>query len=128
MNAALDTIYKSLNQLNVADLDKVMHQIIDLRQKRNPSILSKKESDLLKAINAGLPKELQSRYNVLVKKRHNETLTDTEYEELLTLTEQVEKSDNQRLSYLLELAKLRNQSLDDLITSLELKPRLYVSQ
>jgi hypothetical protein len=128
MNAALDTIYKSLNQLNVADLDKVMHQIIDLRQKKNPSILSKKESDLLKAINAGIPKELQNRYNVLVKKRHNETLTDTEYEELLTLTEQVEKLDNQRLSYLLELAKLRNQSLDDVITSLELKPRLYVSQ
>jgi hypothetical protein len=128
MNAALDTIYKSLNQLNVADLDKVMHQIIDLRQKKNPSILSKKESDLLKAINAGLPKELQSRYSVLVRKRHNETLTDTEYAELLTLTEQVEKLDNQRLSYLLELAKLRNQSLDDVITSLELKPRLYVSQ
>jgi hypothetical protein len=128
MNAALDTIYKSLNQLNVADLDKVMHQIIDLRQKKNPSILSKKESDLLKAINAGLPKELQNRYNVLVKKRHKETLTDTEYEELLMLTEQVEKLDNQRLSYLLELAKLRNQSLDDVITSLELKPRLYVSQ
>jgi hypothetical protein len=128
MNAALDTIYKSLNQLNVADLDKVMHQIIDLRQKKNPSILSKKESDLLKAINAGLPKELQSRYSILVKKRHNETLIDAEYEELLTLTEQVEKLDNQRLSYLLELAKLRNQSLDDVITSLELKPRLYVSQ
>jgi hypothetical protein len=128
MNAALDTIYKSLNQLNVADLDKVMHQIIDLRQKKNPSILSKKESDLLKAINAGLPKELQNRYNVLVKKRHKETLTDTEYEELLMLTEQVEKLDNQRLSYLLELAKLKNQSLDDVITSLELKPRLYVSQ
>jgi hypothetical protein len=128
MNAALDTIYKSLNQLNVADLDKVMHQIIDLRQKKNPSILSKKESDLLKAINLGLPKELQSRYSILVKKRHNETLIDAEYEELLTLTEQVEKLDNQRLSYLLELAKLRNQSLDDVITSLELKPRLYVSQ
>jgi hypothetical protein len=128
MNAALDTIYKSLNQLNVADLDKVMHQIIDLRQKKNPNILSKKESDLLKAINVGLPKELQNRYSVLVKKRHNETLTDSEYEELLMLTEQVEKLDNQRLSYLLELAKLRNQSLDDVITSLELKPRLYVSQ
>ncbi len=128
MNAALDTIYKTLNQLNVADLDKVMHQIIDLKQRKNPSILSRKESDLLKAINVGLPKELQNRYNVLVKKRHNETLTDIEYEELLTLTEQVEKLDNQRLSNLLELAKLRNQSLDNVITSLELKPRLYVSQ
>ena len=128
MNAALDTIYKTLNQLNVADLDKVMHQIIDLKQRKNPSILSRKESDLLKAINVGLPKELQNRYNVLVKKRHTETLTDIEYEELLTLTEQVEKLDNQRLSNLLELAKLRNQSLDNVITSLELKPRLYVSQ
>lgn len=128
MNIALDTIYQSLNQLNVADLDRVMHQIIDLKQRKNPSILSRKESDLLKAINVGLPKELQNRYNVLVKKRHNETLTDAEYEELLILTEQVEKLDNQRLSLLLELAKLRNQSLDDVITSLELKPRLYVSQ
>jgi hypothetical protein len=86
MNAALDTIYKSLN----------------------------------------LPKKLQNRYNVLVKKRHNETLTDVEYQELLNLTAQVESFNNQRLLHLIELSKLRNESLDEVMSSFELKPRLYV--
>jgi hypothetical protein len=86
MNAALDTIYKSLN----------------------------------------LPKKLQNRYNVLVKKRHKETLTDIEYQELLNLTAQVESINNQRLLHLIEFSKLRNESLDEVISSLEIKPRLNI--
>jgi predicted transcriptional regulator len=86
MNAALDTVYKSLN----------------------------------------LPKKLQDKYNVLVKKRHNETLTDVEYQELLNLTAQVESINNQRLLHLIELSKLRNESLDEVMSSLEIKPRLNI--
>jgi hypothetical protein len=74
-----------------------------------------------------LSKELQNRYNVLVKKRHNETLTEVEYQDLINLTTQVESINNQRLIHLIELSKLRNQSLDDIITSFEIKPRLNVS-
>jgi len=32
-----------------------------------------------------------------------------------------------RLEYLLELAKLRNLSLDEIVEQLQLKPRLYVA-
>jgi len=70
---------------------------------------------------------IQKRYNFLIKKRNNETLTDEEYQELLELTTYMENLGVKRLEYLLELAKLRNLSLDEIVEQLQLKPRLYVA-
>ncbi len=47
-NQSLDSIYQSLAQLNVADLDTIMQQIIGLRKQKGPNILSQKETDLLR--------------------------------------------------------------------------------
>ncbi len=123
----LNTIYQSLSILNVIELDQVMQEILILRRKKLPSVLTQNETELLKKINTGAPSVIQKRYNFLVKKRNNETLTDEEYQELLELTAYMENLGVKRLEYLLELAKLRNLSLDEIVEQLQLKPRLYVA-
>jgi len=121
----LNTIYQSLSILNVIELEQVMQEVLILRRKKLPTVLSQNETELLKKINAGAPSVIQKRYNFLVKKRNNETLNDVEYLELLELTAYMENLGVKRLEYLLELAKLRNSTLDEVVEQLQLKPRLY---
>ncbi len=58
----------------------------------------------------------------MFKKRQKETLTDTDYEELIALTSYIENHNAQRLSYVIELSQIRNTTVDDVIANLELKP------
>jgi len=121
----LNTIYQSLSILNVIELEQVMQEVLILRRKKLPTVLTQNETELLKKINTGAPSVIQKRYNFLVKKRNNETLNDEEYLELLELTAYMENLGVKRLEYLLELAKLRNSTLDEVVEQLQLKPRLY---
>ena len=103
-----------------------MLQIIDLRKSKLPGVLNGKETKLLQAINRGVPTEIKERYDVLIGKKEKEDLTEDDYQELIELTAYMENHNVQRLKSLVELAKLRNVSLDDIIAQLELKPRAYV--
>jgi len=123
----LNNVYQNLNELNLLELDQVMFRIIGLRKQKLPNVLSKIETELLQKINLSAPIEIQKRYNCLIKKRKKETLKDQEHQELIELTAYIENQNVQRLSYLIELAKIRNKTLDELIEQLEIKPRLYVS-
>jgi len=101
-------------------------QIKKIRYKHFPTILPKEEAELLKKINAGLPVEIHQRYRTLRVKRQKETLTDVEYKELLSLTETIEDFDVQRLQWLIQLAKLRDITLNELTKQLGLKATLIL--
>jgi hypothetical protein len=88
--------------------------------------LSENETNLLQKINKGAPSVFQKRYNYLKKKRNDESLTDKEYQELLDLTKYMETLQVERTANLIELAKLINISLDELIEQLEIKAGLNV--
>ncbi len=60
-------------------------------------------------------------YDELGIKRDAGTLTADEYDELLQLTDQIEKVDAERLRHLAELARLRQTSLDALMDELDIK-------
>lgn len=122
----LSNIYQSLSALNIEELDLVMQEILSIRRKKLPSVLTNSETELLKRINTSAPPVIQKRYNALVKKRKNETIGEEELLELIELTSYMEALGVKRLQYLLELAKLRNITLDQLTEQLQLKPRLYV--
>jgi len=126
-NQPLTGIFQTLSSLSLSDLDQVMKQVIGLRKQKLPGVLSQVEADLLKRINTPPPFEIQQRYNYLIDLRKQEKLTDDEYQELLELTTFTENLNVKRLENLLQLAKLRNISLDDLIEQLELKPQLNVA-
>ena len=87
--------------------------------------LSKDETELLLKINQSLSAYVQQRFNELVVKRQAETLTPEEHQELLQLTDQIEKSDAKRVQYLTELARLRGTSLTALMKDLGIRPPTY---
>jgi len=126
-NQPLSSIFQTLSSLSLSDLDLVMKQVIGIRKQKLPGVLSPAEADLLKKINTPTPHEIQQRYDYLIRLRNREELNETQYQELIELTSFTENLNVKRLEYLVQLAKLRNVSLDDLIEQLELKPQLNVA-
>jgi hypothetical protein len=76
------------------------------------------ESDLLQQINIGFSAETWARYHALIAKRRAETLTPTEHEQLIQLSDRLEKLNVERIQALTHLANLRQQPLSDLMQSL----------
>jgi hypothetical protein len=79
--------------------------------------LSRAESELLQRIDQGVPAAVQKRYDELIARRREETLTPQEYTELIDLTHQVEMLEAERVQALVNLARLRGVSLDQLVQS-----------
>jgi hypothetical protein len=119
--SALDLL-QAVQQLSQPELEQFIEQIIQVKAQRIAPSLSTKESELLIKINQDLPQELRHIYQNLMEKRNQENLTESEYQQLLELTEQVEKYQAQRLEYLTQLAQMRQISLTNLITQMGLQP------
>jgi hypothetical protein len=88
--------------------------------KQRPVILSADESRLLLAINQAISVELQERYHYLLMQRDANALTLEEYSELIALGDRIENLEAERLGNLLQLAQLRQISLDQLMIDLGL--------
>jgi uncharacterized protein (DUF1778 family) len=84
--------------------------------------LSKRESELLLAINQSFSHVHWQHYFELIDKRDAETVTLEELNELIGITNSIEEANAKRLQYLVELAQLRNTSLDKLMDDLDLRP------
>ena len=117
-----DELLKAVEQLSLPDLERLMFQIIALQARHKAPSLSKDETELLLKINQGLSLDTQKRFDELVSKRQAETLTPGEHQELLRLTDQIEKLDAERVKHLADLAQLRGTSLTTLMADLEIHP------
>jgi len=120
-----DELLKAVGRLSQPDLEQFVFQVIALRAQRQAPGLPHAESELLLKINEGVPSDIQKRYNELIAKRQAEALTPDEYEELLQMTQQVEKLEVRRVEYLAELARLRGTSLTALMENLGIRPPAY---
>ncbi len=120
-----EQLLKVVGQLPQPELEQFLAQVLALRPRHAEHRLSQAESGLLLKINQGIPADLQHRYNELIAKRQNRTLTPEEREELLQLTDQVELLDAKRVEYLLELARVRNKPLTLLMEELGIHPPEY---
>jgi len=119
----LDKLIEAVKQLSPGDLEQLASQVLAIQAQRRARSLSKEETSLLLKINnSGLPEEARERYRELIKKRQEETLTDEEYNELLRLSDESEQRQAERLEALMELARLRNTSLRELMDALGIKP------
>jgi len=94
---------------------------LKLLVKRVPS-LSEKESDLLLAINRGLPEKVSAHYEKLIRRRQAGMLGPDEHRELLRLTDEMERLQAERMESLSELARLRGVPLSSLMEELEIRP------
>jgi len=81
------------------------------------------QRELLRRINQTvLPKEKRALYAQLVEKLENDTISESEHQRFLELTEEEEALRNERVKILLELAQLKNMPLNRLLQELGLQP------
>ncbi|HZG40430.1 MAG TPA: hypothetical protein VEZ50_17270 [Nodosilinea sp.] len=83
------------------------------------------EADLLQQINFGLSADMWDEYYALIDKREVETLTAKEHNQLIEISDQIEALNVERIQALVQLAALRQQSLDDVMDDLGIKPVVY---
>ena len=120
LDLAIDDVLDGVSKLETSDLELFLQKIGRLVALRKSPSISEKETILLKAINESTPSLLQNQYMILAKKLHEETITEAEHSQLLEIIDQLEAKKVERLQNLIELAHLRNTSLNSLMEDLNL--------
>jgi hypothetical protein len=79
------------------------------------------EEELLEKIQQGIAIEKWQKYHELKEKRIAETLTTEEYQELNSIYNAIEEANAERMLYLVQLSKLRNIPVRQLMEDLGIK-------
>ena len=106
------------------DIDQFVVELLKEQLQPGPSsVLSKKERDrdLLEKINLGISVAIWKRYNYLKSLRVKEQLDTEEPAELIRISAQIEEANVARMKYVVELAQLRQVSLEEVVRSLGLQ-------
>lgn len=74
---------------------------------------------LLKINSVPLP-QCDTYYQKLLTKRRDESLTETEHQELIALSDQYEQQNAERIEYLVQLAEIKGVSRINLMDQLEI--------
>lgn len=124
---AADQLLEAARQLPPPEFNQLLESLLAWRgQLMNAAPrLSADETALLLKINQGFAPAPQQRYDELLEKRDARTLTPTEYQELLDLTDQVEAFNVERVQALADLARLRQVSLPEIMQQLGLDTPAY---
>jgi predicted DNA-binding protein len=80
-----------------------------------------REEFLLQQVNLGVSAEKWERYYTLIESRDKELLSEAEHEELLQLSDEIERRNAERLPYIFELARYKSISPEQLIADLGLQ-------
>jgi hypothetical protein len=83
------------------------------------------ELELLEQVERYLPSAQQARYEALIALRRTESLTLGQYNELQHLTDQIESLEVERVAALVELARLRQVSINELLSQLDIPAPTY---
>ena len=121
-----DTLLKNLPQLNAQELTQLVQHAARLQAQRRAPSLSQAETDLLLNISrcAILP-ATQQRCAELTRKQRTQGLVEQERDELMALVDEIEAVNATRMGYLVELAHIRQISVDELMQRLEISPITY---
>jgi hypothetical protein len=115
-------LLKAVEQLKPSELDRFVSDVIALKAQRKAPRLTNAETDLLRQINQGLPPDLQKKWGQLVRKRDDRKLSPKEYRELIRLSDKIEELQANRVKSMVQLARIRKKSLDELIRELGIQP------
>lgn len=126
VKVGFEELIKGFSELKTGDIEAFMLEIGNLVAKRKAPNFSKRESELLLAINNSCPPEKAKEINNLKEKLLAESISEEEHKHYLKLLEESEERSVQRLKNLIELAQLRKVSLSTLMTQLGLNPATRV--
>lgn len=92
----------------------------------NARKLKKREESLLAKLDTfDLTTEEQESYRKLSRKFQVENVTDEEQKELTSLVDKLESLNVERLKCLVEIAKIRQKTLPDVMRELDIRPKSY---
>jgi hypothetical protein len=111
-------------QLDMPELKDFVAQITAVYQTRQ-AVPGLDKAKLLSVVHRKLPSQTQQRWDELLEKRDDASLTTSEYEELLQLTEVVEDLNLQRMTALSQLAQERGVDLRTMMRQLNLPEPVY---
>jgi hypothetical protein len=115
---SVDELLKAVDNLSEPDLDHLVDRALFVRARRKANVLTADETTLLSQINQGISAKLHDRYEILLEKRDDETLTEAEYAELLDISDQIEAFGVKRIEALAKLATIRQVPLLKLMDDL----------
>jgi hypothetical protein len=115
---SVDELLKAVDDLSEPDLDHLVDRALFVRARRKANVLTADETTLLSQINQGIPVKLHDRYEILLERRDDETLTEAEYAELLDIGDQIEAFGVKRIEALAKLATIRQVPLPKLMDDL----------
>jgi hypothetical protein len=118
-------VMDDLARLTGRQLETVIQRASVLRLQKRKGVMSARESDLMRVINRGLSAEKSARLNQLQEKLREETIHPRERQQLLRLSDELEKLGAQRLKALIELAVVRKKSVPKLMVELGLNDAGY---
>ena len=95
---SIEQLLRAVTRLPPQEFAAFVSELLALRAQRQEPHLSQAETALLLQINEGISAETQQRFDELVAKRQEETITPEERAELIQLTDQSEQCDAQRVA------------------------------
>lgn len=125
LNAETENRLKRLSQMEHSEMGDVASRLLAQAARSARPLKEITETELLQKINEGWSPERWEKYHALTLKRRADNLKDDEYKELIALTNDREISHARRMKYLLELANLRQTSLEAVMDSLGIRPPFY---
>ena len=125
-NKNIQSLIGGFSEMPLHDLESFISGLNALVLRKRVADKGKRDKALLLKINQTvLPELAMERYIFLQDKMELESLSESEYQELLILVSQEEKIRNKRFKYLLELSQLRGITLSELMNNLGLNPLNY---
>ncbi len=115
-----DTLLQVAGQLSLRELEELEARLRELRARRQAPSLPSAESALLLRINEPPDATAEARYAELRARLIDGTLTSTEHQELVALSDAREEQWAQRLEAVAELARLRGVGLMEMMQELGL--------
>ena len=106
---------KALNQYIMGLIQEKMNS----SRPKTPS-LTADETRLFQTINKGFSDEFWNKLHDLDKKRQQAVLTESERQDMIAMTEELEMTNLERMKALIQLAAIRQTDLDTLMTQLGL--------
>jgi hypothetical protein len=117
-------LLQATRQLILQELREYSAQVVAIYQERQSEAVTT-EAPLLDVVHRSLPQPTQQRWDELLAKRDDASLSESEYEELLQLTDEVEALNVQRMTAVSQLAQARGVDLRTIMRQLNLPEPVY---
>ena len=105
---SVSELLSNVGRLNTRDFEIFFIEIQSLYGQKITATSTTTENKLLKQIKSRLTSSKQIRFEYLIARRDARTITEQEFNELLKLTDDIEKSDLLRLKRIAKLADLNS--------------------